>query len=1216
MTMVQPLAEHYTSSPFSYFLGDIAARLLNASSETMDETMQGVTRAIGERYGVDRVVLRWIDIERQHALASAGWSRFPGTPVLDAVLDRSPWLVDIVAAGETAYFSCLDELPTDAMYDRQLLKSLGFRAVLLAPLIVDDQLEGGLALSCRDEFEWTESIRDEIAALAPLIAVAYWGPASRAALRESEARYRAVVQDQTDMICRWLPDGTVTWVNDRCCDLVGKSRSELIGSKEPFVGIDESFDDLLESIQSMTPEQPLRRSEARMPLGSGSLAWIEWTDSGLFDESGKLVELQSIGRDVTYRKLAEQALAQSESRYRDLVESTTDLIWESNLDMEVVFSNSRLEDMLGYPPATLRDVPVEKLMHSDDYRQLEKDIPRLAEAGKGWKRRLLRMRHKDGQYRYLESNASPVFDRDGKVTGFRGIDRDITGVQTAEEEIRSNEAIIKVLMDSVNDAIFVLEGDSLVDCNQMVLDKFGAKRDQVLGKSPWDISPPTQPDGENSEEKARALIGEARAGKPVQFEWVHLTADGTEIYGDISLRRIENRDGVRVIGIMHDTTTLRKANKKLAERAAFQTRHAEISAAFLKSPPEQNEEAISRSLRDIGRAYGFDRVNLWWFASALPGFGRHVTWASERERQSSAVGHFRPDETPWCADEIRAGRIARIDDVTAPAPSEARVDQRSFSEAGYISILCLPLELAGRVVGTFVVFCREQRDWDNSVVQELQILASTLANAFIRRQAAIDLAQRERDLARSQQVAGVGSFKVIASLNDGGAVDYRDLYMSDEALRIFGMERGSETPRVLIEHVHPDDRDTVRFTWRNTVAAEGELELQYRILREDGSIVYVQSRSSVEDVDENGAVTVFGTFKDITEWMQANEKLRTALSEIEQLKDQLEAENIYLRDEVRAAHGFERIVGEAKLLKAALAAVEQVAPTDVSVLVTGETGTGKELISQSIHDLSHRKDKPMVSVNCAALSSELIESELFGHEKGAFTGAHARRKGRFELADGGTLFLDEIGEISGHLQAKLLRVIQEGEFERLGGSETLHADVRIIAATNRDLQKAVDTGEFRADLFYRINSFPIHMPALRERRDDIPLLVEYFVRKHAERLDKNITSISSRTMRYLRSQEWPGNVRELEGTIQRALISTTGSVLDYFEGDAFQGDGTESDSTFAPSSLVDAQRDHIIDCLKRCNWVIEGKQGAARALGLAPSSLRSKMKRLDIVRPT
>ena len=265
--------------------------------------------------------------------------------------------------------------------------------------------------------------------------------------------------------------------------------------------------------------------------------------------------------------------------------------------------------------------------------------------------------------------------------------------------------------------------------------------------------------------------------------------------------------------------------------------------------------------------------------------------------------------------------------------------------------------------------------------------------------------------------------------------------------------------------------------------------------------------------------------------------LSRAMSKIEHLKNKLQAENHFLREEVRLAHGFDGIVGEDPALGQCLLAVEKVAPTDVSTLILGETGTGKELIARAIHRLSARHDRPMLSVNCPALPASLIESELFGHEKGAFTGAMSQRRGRFELADSGTLFLDEIGELPLELQGKLLRVLQTGEFQRLGGTETLHADVRLIAATNRDLREAIDQGEFREDLYYRINKFPITLPALRDRKGDIPMLAEHFVHKHAGRLGKKVDAISAWMIRELLAYSWPGNVRELENIIERSLIS-------------------------------------------------------------------------------
>ena len=345
------------------------------------------------------------------------------------------------------------------------------------------------------------------------------------------------------------------------------------------------------------------------------------------------------------------------------------------------------------------------------------------------------------------------------------------------------------------------------------------------------------------------------------------------------------------------------------------------------------------------------------------------------------------------------------------------------------------------------------------------------------------------------------------------------------------------------------------------------------------------------------------------------EALDNALSGLKHATERLEAENVYLRNEIKLTNDFAEIVGESDALKRSLKMVEQVADTMTPVLILGETGTGKELIARALHEHSDRRDRPLVKVNCAALPANLIESELFGYEKGAFTSAESSKRGRFDLADGSTLFLDEIGEIPIELQAKLLRVLQEGEFERLGGHETTKVDVRIVAATNRDLSEAVAAGEFRSDLFYRINTFPIELPPLRERGSDIQLLAEHFAGQHAQRLGREVTAISANMMRELQAYSWPGNVRELDGVIQRALISSSGPVLEL--GQALSGaDGLGIGAgRTVPPDLKSVEREHIVSVLNDCNWKISGTRGAASKLEVPPSTLRSKMKRLGIERP-
>jgi PAS domain S-box-containing protein len=348
-------------------------------------------------------------------------------------------------------------------------------------------------------------------------------------------------------------------------------------------------------------------------------------------------------------------------------------------------------------------------------------------------------------------------------------------------------------------------------------------------------------------------------------------------------------------------------------------------------------------------------------------------------------------------------------------------------------------------------------------------------------------------------------------------------------------------------------------------------------------------------------------------------ELRQAYSDIRVLREHLEAENITLKQEFRASLAADEILGKSPALREVLFQVGRVAGTDSTVLLLGETGVGKELIARAIHSRSNRRDQPLITINCAALPSSLIESELFGHEKGAFTGAVSRKIGRFEVADGGTILLDEIGDLAPEIQVKLLRVLQEGRFERLGSSETRTVDVRVIAATNRDLDGMVERGEFRDDLYYRLGVFPIHVPPLRDRREDIPLLVWYFVSLLQTRLGKTIKTIAPHTMGALSAYDWPGNVRELQNVVERAMILSRSERL---EVDAILPERRKRERAVARresdygTRLEDAERAHILAVLERCNWKIGGQDGAAERLGLKRSTLQSRMKKLGIRRPT
>jgi transcriptional regulator with GAF, ATPase, and Fis domain len=352
--------------------------------------------------------------------------------------------------------------------------------------------------------------------------------------------------------------------------------------------------------------------------------------------------------------------------------------------------------------------------------------------------------------------------------------------------------------------------------------------------------------------------------------------------------------------------------------------------------------------------------------------------------------------------------------------------------------------------------------------------------------------------------------------------------------------------------------------------------------------------------------------QDITERKRLELEIRQSYEEVQLLRDRLQKENVYLREQIQRDSEHGAIVGNSKPILLMLAKAKQVAPTDSVVLISGETGTGKELLAQAIHDMSRRSPKPMVKVNCAALPAALVEAELFGREKGAYTGALSRQAGRFEIADGSTLFLDEIGDLPLELQAKLLRVLQFGEFERLGSTRTIKVNVRFIAATNRDLAKAVEDGEFRRDLYYRLNVFPLTAPPLRERPDDIPVLVWSIIQELGLRMGKRIEAVPRRAMERLQAYHWPGNVRQLRNVIEHALILSTSPTLNI---------DLPNDSEARPviptgHSLEEVERQHILAVLERAHWRIRGSNGAAAILGLPESTLRFRMKKMGISKPS
>ena len=474
-----------------------------------------------------------------------------------------------------------------------------------------------------------------------------------------------------------------------------------------------------------------------------------------------------------------------------------------------------------------------------------------------------------------------------------------------------------------------------------------------------------------------------------------------------------------------------------------------------------------------------------------------------------------------------------------------------------------------------------------------------------RKQAEDALRRSEAYLAEAQRLSHTGSF--------GWNTSTGEIFWSEETYRITGFDRSIRPALDLVfQRVHPDDLALVRQTLDRTAQKGTNLDFEHRLLMPDGSTRYVHVIGRPLK-NESGCLEFVGSVMDITAAKRSQRELQQALQEIAVLKDQLYKENIALRAEIGEASMFEEIVGGSPLLKGVLARVAKVAPTDSTVLITGETGTGKELIARAIHKRSQRSGRAFVKVSCAAIPHSLIASELFGHEKGAFTGALQRRLGRFELAEGGTILLDEIGELPAEMQIALLRVLQEREFERVGGNQSIRADVRIIAATHRDLPAVIVTGGFRSDLFYRINVFPIEIPPLRERREDIPMLVRYFIDRYARKAGKRIRSVSNKTLELLQSYPWPGNIRELQNVIERSVIVCDTENFSVDESWLSRGPvPTQSVDQALPEKLAIEEKAMIETALAQTRGQVAGAFGAAAKLGMPASTLESKIKTLKI----
>ena len=896
-------------------------------------------------------------------------------------------------------------------------------------------------------------------------------------------------------------------------------------------------------------------------VGFGGLSFAslrqrrEWSETLL----KQLRLVAQVFAGALHRARSDQELRESRDRYALAVEGASDGLWDWDILTNKVYFSPRWKGMLGYAD---HEVPNsfsawEGLLHPDDRDRALESIQAYLAGGVPLYEVEHRLRGKDGGYRWILARGKALRDAEGRPYRMAGSHSDITERRQAVEALRDDEQRLLSIYNTVEDAIFHLDVEAegqyrFASINQSFSRATGLRQEQVVGKTVTEVI--TGP-------SLTVVLGKYRQAIDTKtlVRWEEVTDyPSGRLIGEVSVTPIFDDKGkcTHLVGSVHNITERKQAEEALRQRNQY----------------------IETVLEEAPIGFAVHTID--------DGVGRFVS-ARYEEIYGVARGEIDSHQTffdkVWPNHpELRAQIRRRV--LADMASGDARRMQwdnvpvvLASGETRYISAMNIPLVEQNMAVSTV-------QDVTERIRAEQGLRESVL---------------------RFQQVAEVTNDFI-------WEVDVEGLYTytSPSVQKILGY-----APEELVGKMHfydlfaPDVRADLKAAAFEGFAARCSFKDFYNLnVSKDGRLVHLET-SGIPLLDEAGNLVGYrGADTDVTARKESEEKLRQAYEELKELRDQLQQQNVYLRQEVRTLHGHTHVVGQSFALQKVLSQAEQVAPTGSTVLILGETGTGKELIASTIHELSPRADHAMVRVNCSAIPASLIESELFGREKGAYTGALSKQIGRFETAHKSTLFLDEIGDLPTEVQVKLLRVLQERQIERLGSSKPINVDVRIIAATNKDLDRAVREGKFRQDLYYRLNVFPITVPPLRERREDIPPLVSTFVAEFSAAFGKNIESISKESLDKLQRYSWPGNVRELRNVIERAMIVATGPTLWIDRPDPALSESTPS------LNIWENEIQLIRNVLEMAGWRIRGRNGAAEILGLKPTTLESRMTKLGIRR--
>lgn len=935
----------------------------------------------------------------------------------------------------------------------------------------------------------------------------------------------------------------------------------------------EAYDNFL------SPNGPeYKQTEYRIEV-SGKIKHILAHSRILRNDAGEVVRMLGTCQDITKIRESEHNLKKSEDLFRSIVEDQAEMIIRWKPGGIRTFANRAYLYCYDLIEKEAIGTSFFDLIPPTDLKKIKKDLKELTPENPT-QEKIHKLNFPDGSTRWLRWRDRAFFNEQGKAVEYQSVGRDMTQVVEARKALEESEKRYRNIFNQQFQFSALLDVKGrVVHINELPLKIQGLTREDYLGKYFWEA--PSWSENKEWQNKIKSqVLFTRKTGEPIVVVDPYYGAEKDTRYANASYSVIRNSKGlvenilVQAMDITNERTAAEQIRKHEQQLSLIYDNTTDYILLLRCEKKDFIIEEMNASCAKLIEFFGIPLSK-----SELIGYSMKAAYQDLLQFPEEKI-----------KDRLQKFEyIKRLQQVVS-------YEQKLETPKGLFvtSAEFIPVVQDGKTTHLLMV----AKDITESYLNKQQIEASQRQLSLI-----YNNSNDFMILVRAEQE---GYF--IESVNDATIAGLKRAGYSVDRDDLVGLNM-----RAYFEDILRYSQEEVRTNFENYHKVKKSKEIVRYTTESYYHGQFFAIDTTATPIIESGKVKYLLTVsRDITDIVQSRAKLQEAYTELEELKSRIEQENIYLKEEIKQGSDYENMVFKSAAFRNVLNQVDQVAKTDASVLITGETGTGKELIARALHNTSNRSAKPMIKVNTAAIPRDLIESELFGHEKGAFTGASGEKPGKFELADGGSIFLDEIGDMPPELQVKILRVLQEGEVERLGSTKVTKIDVRVIAATNKDLQKGVADGSFREDLLYRINVFPIEIPPLRARPADVPILVEHFVFKYNLKHRKNIKSIAREAMDYLRKYTWPGNVRELENTIERAVILSTGEALTIPDAQPSSGVSEEWEHN---NALDIIQENHIRQVLMECHWKIEGDDGAAAQLKIKPSTLRDKMKKFKIKRP-